>query len=219
MLTRAFAFLGTVLTAASPKRRLYDPHFDVLLPQMYRLLHGKRPEELLRRAQPLPGMRILDVGGGTGRILQHFPKDTLRVVVDPSWNMLRAAPADQVDWDRVQGLAEHLPFPKGTFHRVLIVDALHHFLEVERGLAEVWRVLAPGGRIIIEEPDITHPLGRLLPWLERLLLMRSRFLTAEEIQTCFPQALHWTVERQGIRMWVIVEKPDETGHPSEGPHG
>ncbi len=199
------------------RARLYDPHFDFLIPQLYRLMHGRRPEDLLRLAQVVPGMRVLDVGGGTGRIAQHLPAGAKAVVVDPSWNMLRAAPPN-ASWYRIQGLAEALPFPREFFHRVLIVDALHHFLDQARSLQEVWRVLAPGGRIIIEEPDITHPFGRWLPWLERLLLMRSHFLTADQIRERLPQARVVQVLRQGIRMWLVLEKPGGDV-PSEGPHG
>ncbi len=188
-------------------RRRHDPHFDFLVPWFYRLFHARRPEDLLRLARVEPGMKVLDVGGGTGRVAQHFPKDVLYVVVDPSRNMLRAAPRD-AHWCRVQARAEELPFPADTFHRALIVDALHHFQNQEAGLRDIWRVLAPGGRLIIEEPDVTTPGGRWLPWMERLLLMRSRFLTAAEIRAALPQAKVHHHSHRDIRMWLVLEKPD-----------
>ncbi len=187
----------------------HDPHFDFLVPWVYRLFHARRPRDLLHLVQVTPGMRILDVGGGTGRIAQHFPRHVTYVIVDPSRNMLRAAPR-QAHWYRVQGRAETLPFAEGTFHRVLVVDALHHFQHQELGLREMWRVLAPGGWLVIEEPDVTHPLGRWLPLFERLLLMRSRFLTAEEMRRALPQARVYHQARKDLRLWLVLEKP----HPS-----
>ena len=212
-----FGLVLAYLFRQGRRPRLYDPHFDFLLPQIYRLIHGRRPETLLKLAQVDPAMRVLDVGGGTGRIAQHLPPEATVVVVDPSWNMLRAAPSGAF-WYRLRGLAEALPFPGNFFDRVLIVDALHHFLDQTRGLREAWRVLRPGGRIIIEEPDITHPVGRWLPWFERLLLMRSHFLTADQIHQRIPQARVVQVLRQGIRMWLVLEKPGGS-RASEGPHG
>jgi hypothetical protein len=71
------------------------------------------------------------------------------------------------------------------------------------------RVLAPGGRAVIEEPDITHPGVRLVALGERLLLMRSQFRVPQEIRRLF-QACGGRVriERRAYTAWVIVEKPE-----------
>jgi len=50
---------------------------------------------------------------------------------------------------------------------------------------ELWRVLAPGGRILIVEPDIRKVYAKLIAIGEKLLLMRSHFLTEGEITSLF----------------------------------
>ncbi len=185
----------------------HDFHFDILVPQVYRLLHRRPPRGLARLREGLqPGMRVLDVGGGTGRVVQHLPPEVMAVVVDPSPGMLKAAPRE-AHWHRVRGLAEHLPFPDAAFHRVVIVDALHHFANQERGLKEVWRVLRPGGRVIIEEPDVEHPVGRWVPWFERALLMRSRFLPWHRIRDLFPEARLVALDTHFGFFRLVLEKP------------
>lgn len=189
----------------------HDPHFDVLLPWLYRWLHRRKPHRLLALAQAREDMHILDIGGGTGRVIRHFPKGATLVVVDPSRNMLRSTGVPTPWWLRLQGRAEALPFAPGSFHRVLIVDALHHFAYPEQGLQEAWRVLRPGGLLVIEEPDVEHPLGRWIPTVERLLGMRSRFFTVRELSALLPQARVVHVERQGIHVWLVLAKSEAQG--------
>jgi len=69
--------------------------------------------------------------------------------------------------------------------------------------------LAPGGRVVIEEPDITHLGVRLVALGEKLLLMRSQFRAPQFIQRLFQaQSGRVRVERQAYTAWVIVEKPE-----------
>ena len=52
----------------------------------------------------------------------------------------------------VRGHAERLPFPDGSFDRILVVDALHHFCDQREAIGDLLRVLAPGGRLLVAEP-------------------------------------------------------------------
>ena len=92
-----------------------------------------------------------------------------------------------VDGDFLEGARRHLdargasaelyqadvrdmPFPKGGFDVVLDFGTCYHIAEPERALAEIARVLAPGGRLIHDTPLgqlLAHPMrssGRFLPW-------------------------------------------------------
>ena len=62
-----------------------------------------------------------------------------------------------------------------------MVDALHHVLDQQQTGNELWRVLTPGGRLVIVEPDIHKFSVKMLALGEKMLLMRSHFLSGEEI--------------------------------------
>lgn len=180
-----------------------DPHFDWIAPLYERLVRPEPPEHLLEALALQPGHRVLDLGGGTGRVAQFLRAGQV-VVADLSLPMLRYA-RGKVQLQPLLTNAAALPFPAATFDRVLIVDALHHMAERTATLREAWRVLRPGGRLVIEEPDITHWVGRLVQWGERLLLMHSRFWTPEEIAHRLAPA-PTQVLRRGPFALVIAEK-------------
>jgi SAM-dependent methyltransferase len=108
------------------------------------------------------GMQVLDVGCGVGIDLPQLARrvgDAGRVIgleLDP--DLVRAArqaigaenrPALQV----VQGDAEQMPFTDVQFDRVRADRAVQHMERPERAIAEMWRVLRPGGILTLVEPD------------------------------------------------------------------
>jgi len=101
------------------------------------------------RALVEPGARVLEVGCGTGRWLELLAAEGCAVLgVDPSMRMLERA-ADRCGAGVVvRGAAEALPFRDGSFDLVLVVNALHHFVDPRMGLSECARVLAPAGRFL-----------------------------------------------------------------------
>ena len=106
-----------------------------------------------------------------------------------------------------QGESERLPFVSETFDRIIVVDAFHHLIDHWTAVRELLRVLAPTGRLVIEEPDVLHRGVRLVALAEKLLLMRSRFYSPEAIQSMFAgRGVHTRVAREGYTAWVIVEK-------------
>ena len=90
-----------------------------------------------------------------------------------------------------------------------MVDALHHVLDSRQTAGELWRVLKAGGKIVIEEPDIRKFAVKLVSLAEKLLLMRSHFLTASAIQNLFPypHARTRLVQENHI-IWVVIDKVD-----------
>ena len=77
--------------------------------------------------------RILDVGAGTG---SYEPADRFVVAVDASAVMLSQHPGPR----RVRGAAEHLPFPDAAFDAVMAIFTVHHWTDLDAGLAELRRV-------------------------------------------------------------------------------
>lgn len=103
-------------------------------------------EPLLRTARIGRGTRVLDVGCGTGELLEHLQdRGALTGGVDPAPRMVELARARAAGADVRAGDFEHLPFDDGTFDAVLAVNALQFAADQDDALAEAARVLAPGG--------------------------------------------------------------------------
>ena len=130
---------------------------------------------------PVKG-RLLDAGGGTGRISAALCPDVGQVfIVDFSQGMLQQA-RKKGNLELVRADVARLPFVDVSFERALIIDALHHFRRQKESIAEVARVLSPGGMLVIEEFDIRRWGTRAIALLEKIVLMGSRFPSPEEIQ-------------------------------------
>ncbi len=187
---------------------MHVPHFDFLAPIFDRVIAPPEAASLRERLRLPTAGRLLDVGGGTGRVAALLRPLVEQVVVfDLSASMLRRVHT-KCDCRPLQGCAEQLPFSKASFERVLIVDALHHFGDQCAAVAEIWRVLKPGGRLVIEEPDITRPVPKLIKLAEKLALMGSRFYAPPTlgamVTACGAAA---QVETDGLStVWVIADK-------------
>jgi len=112
------------------------------------------------------GMKVLDVGVGTGLVAAQAclltGNPALVTGVDPSPGMMAASklPATMV---LVEGRAESLPFPDNHFDFLSMGYALRHISDLGVAFAEFERVLKPGGRLCLLE--ITRPKNRLGRWL------------------------------------------------------
>ena len=183
-------------------------HFGLLAPFYDRFI-GPPDSEQLQQLLRLPtDGAVLDVGGGTGRVSQTLERlvGTL-VVSDESVAMLRQARAKALCCPAA-GEAERLPFATGSFERVLVVDALHHFADQRRAIAEMERVLRPGGRLVIEEPDLNRLPVKLVAVAEKVALMRSRFFYPHEIGRMMAACgLRPTIEGDGrFAAWIVGDK-------------
>ncbi len=185
-------------------------HFGLIAPLYDRVIRLKTAQKIVRLAGLPTEGRLLDAGGGTGRVTQELRHLVSSVVIlDESLGMLRQA-TNKGGLAVVCAPSERMPFGNATFERVLMVDALHHVANQRETIAEMWRVLKPGGRIVVEEPDIGQWTVRVVALLEKLALMRSHFLAPQVILEMFlkndPSA-QGRIEREGFNAWVIVEKP------------
>jgi ubiquinone/menaquinone biosynthesis C-methylase UbiE len=149
---------------------------------------------------------LLDLGGGTGRVSLAL-KDMVResLVVDVSRGMLRHAVGKGLP--TFQAPAESLPFSTGSIDRIIIVDAFHHFNDHQLVAIEVQRVLAPGGRILIIEPDIHKFLAKVIAVGEKVLFMHSHFLAGEDLAALF-SSTNMSVEvcYDKFNMYALVKK-------------
>ena len=100
------------------------------------------------------GQRVLDVACGTGVVAREFARQGATVTgLDLSEDMLSVARriSPEIDWH--QGDASELPFEDGSFDAVVCQFGLMFFPEREKSLGEQWRVLAPGGRLVVSVWD------------------------------------------------------------------
>jgi ubiquinone/menaquinone biosynthesis C-methylase UbiE len=138
----------------------YDPVLRVLLRE------EKTKRELVEQAKLRPGHRVLDVGCGTGTLailVKGASPETHVVGLDGDPKALavarrktaRAGVAVTLD----QGLAYQMPYPDASFDRVFSSLVLHHLTRdhKQRTLAEILRVLVPGGTFHLL--DFGRPVG------------------------------------------------------------
>jgi ubiquinone/menaquinone biosynthesis C-methylase UbiE len=173
----------------------------------------------LNHAALRAGEQVLDVGCGTG-VLTHLAAQAVgetgeAIGIDPGPAMIAVARRRSAASRARFRLAaiEQLPFEDRRFDAVLSSLMLHHLPpELKtRGLAEVYRVLKPGGRLVAVDLDRpAHPLGRLLfwPW-------RGTPMVAENLHGRIPEYLRAAgfapVEARGrwlgvLTLWV-ARKP------------
>lgn len=187
---------------------LFD-HFGFLAPFYDKLIKPKAPEYLWDFAElPTDGL-LLDAGGGTGRVAQFMLEKAAAVVLaDISMEMLSEA-GEKADFLRVCSHTEVFPFPDGNFARIIMVDTLHHVCDQPQTARELWRVLAPGGCLVIEEPDLRTFTVKLVAIAEKLAFMRSHFLAPLDIAALFdiPEAdVRIETGADNFNTWVIVRK-------------
>lgn len=187
---------------------LFD-HFDLLAPLYDKVIGSKDPVKIMEYGGfPVKGM-VLDAGGGTGRISQALSGQASQfVVLDLSFGMLTKA-VGKKGLTAVNSHTEALPFPDGVFDTVIMVDALHHVCDQADTARELLRVVKPGGCVVIEEPNIGTIIVKVVALVEKLALMRSRFLSPEKIAQLFAgQAVKTRIERESYNAWVVIEKGD-----------
>ncbi|MGH7500187.1 MAG: class I SAM-dependent methyltransferase [Longimicrobiales bacterium] len=145
-----------------------------------RWLERRRLDTLHTLAAPKSGDLVLEVGCGAGHVLERF-ENVRRIGVDMSEGMLarsRRRLGNAVDLAR--GSAGSLPFASATFDIVLCTEVLEHVADPAAVIAELVRVVRPGGRVIVSIPNEAN-IDRAKRVLRRTPLLRTwlRTLAAE----------------------------------------
>lgn len=183
-------------------------HFGFLAPFYERFIPPPdvaQWKELLRL--PVTG-NLLDVGGGTGRVSGQLRPFLGQIVIcDESPKMLAQA-QEKLPCCTAVSHAETLPFPDNSFDRIMVVDALHHFNSQRHAIAELIRTLKPGGRLVIEEPDLHTWHVKLIAVAEKAALMRSRFYYPEAVRDMVAaHGLQTHIKTDGrFAAWIIADK-------------
>ena len=134
--------------------------YDVMNDLMSAGIHRIWKEAMMDWLAPRAGQRLLDVAGGTGDIAFRFVKrapGASAVVCDMTQSMLIAGRqraeadqlADHLEW--VAGDAMALPFAANSFDVCTISFGIRNVTRIADALAEAYRVLRPGGRLMVLE--------------------------------------------------------------------
>ena len=141
-------------------------------------LHRVWKAATVAHAAVRPGMRVLDVAGGTADLSRQFARrvgptgEVWLTDINPS--MLAIGRDRLLDDGRPGPVvccdAERLPFPDAYFDRCVVAFGLRNMTHKDRALAEMTRVLRPGGRLITLDGVFTENQS----WLVRFLLKSDR---------------------------------------------
>jgi ubiquinone/menaquinone biosynthesis C-methylase UbiE len=169
----------------------------------------------------IESMRILDVGCGTGSLLVDLALsgatslagvDLAPKILDVAREKLSAAHA-KADL-RSADVEDPLPWPAGSFDVATLTGTLHHFYRPHDALREVYRILRPGGRLLVVDPCFVTPIRQLFNLYLRVLphdgdfhfysLPRAMSLVSNEGFRCADS------RRVGVWAYLLVAvKPQE----------
>jgi demethylmenaquinone methyltransferase/2-methoxy-6-polyprenyl-1,4-benzoquinol methylase len=147
--------------------------YDVMNDLMSGGLHRLWKAFTVAQSGVRPGQRVLDVAGGSGDLARAFAKRTGPTgevwLTDINREMLEAGRDRSLDGGRllptVQCDGERLPFRSNYFDCVSVGFGLRNMTRKENALAEMQRVLKPGGRLLVLEfSKVRAPLARAYDW-------------------------------------------------------
>ena len=207
--------------------RLFDDaaeHYE-WINRMMSLGSGEAYRRLaLERAGLKPGMRLLDIASGTGLVLRPASRRVgpggFVVGLDPSAGMLRQSQA-QVRLPLVRSRGETLPFASERFDFVSLAYGLRHMADLDTLFGECYRVLRPGGRVLILE--FARSRSRFGSLVSRLYL-RTLVPLLTRLGTRSPGAEHvmrycWDTVDQLVPSEVVLSSLRHSGFTGESRRG
>jgi ubiquinone/menaquinone biosynthesis C-methylase UbiE len=187
----------------------------------------ERLAKVLAYADIEPGMRVLDVGSGRGESLVWLARQGAE-----AWGLDYAADALRLTLEAVHAAdlrgsercrllaanARHLPLVSEAFDRALMLDIVEHLhpWELEQALSEVWRVLRPGGKLIVHTaPNLWYyrfgySTFRMAQRLRGVRLPRDprqryHYHTLVHVNEQSPLSLRRVLQRRGFRSRVWLQ--------------
>jgi SAM-dependent methyltransferase len=153
----------------------------------------------LRALLPPTGGRLIEVGAGFGRLAGEYAGYDEVVLLDSS-DVHVAAAREAVGGDTrfsvVSGDAYALPYPDGHFDAAVCIRVLHHFEDPGPALAEIGRVVRPGGVLVLEFAN-----KRNLKSIARYALRRQDWSPFEPGPVAY-RALHFDHAPVSVRGWL-----------------
>jgi len=158
---------------------------------------------LLKEFEIKKGDKVLDMGGGTGRLAREIAKkfQTEVTVLDISESMLKNAKKYPF-LKTILGNMEKTDFPSDSFDVIVCADAIHHFKNPEKTFSEMRRILKPEGRIYLEEFDIKKLKIKFLRFSEKYFLLEPGNFYS-------PKSLEKSLESHGFQGFFKFLSPTQ----------
>ena len=181
--------------------------------------------------------QVLEVGAGTGRNLPYYPPELARLVLsepDPHMRRKLLQKARALHWDQAEIMdasLEELPLRDDAFDAVVGTLVLCSVPRLDQALAEIYRVLKPGGRFKFLEHVAAEDRPRRLRWQHRVeplwkLVSGNCHLTRRTADAIVAAGFvivgikresmrkAWPLVRPTIRGTALKPKRDTSGHPT-----
>lgn len=199
------------MSTEQPDWNLIAEKFDLWLPYI-----APVGDQLLSRLGATPNEHILDVACGTGEpaltLARRLGDQCEIVCVDAAEGMVRAAKA-KADKQKLSGIrfdtmpAEELDFPDNYFDRVMCRFGVMLFEDPIAGLAEMWRVLRPGGSFSLAvwgEPEAQSSFGMIAEVFDPLLPDDKKTPFSKITSMGLPGALDAALQAAGFGVSTIT---------------
>jgi ubiquinone/menaquinone biosynthesis C-methylase UbiE len=206
--------MGDAGQVTSSAAEVYDEFF---VPALF----GAWAPRVVAAAGLRPGMRVVDVACGTGVLAVEAaaavtPGGAVAGLdLNPGMLAVAQRKAGGVEWR--EAAAEALPYDSESFDAALSQFGLMFFKDRKAAIAEMWRVLRPGGRLVIavwDSLDNTPGYAAVVSLLARLFgdaiadLLKAPYLLGD------PSALQALLERAGVERPEVQRMPGEARFPS-----
>jgi demethylmenaquinone methyltransferase/2-methoxy-6-polyprenyl-1,4-benzoquinol methylase len=196
--------------------------YDVMNTVMTAGLHHRWRARAADLADVGPGDSALDVACGTGdlaiELARRVGPSGQVIGSDFAEEMLQRARAKAPDLEWEWGNALELPYAGDRFDAATVGFGARNFSDLERGLAEMTRVVKPGGRVVVLEITTPHraPLSTFYSlWFDRVVPLIGRLTGEDEAYTYLPnsvkrfpgpEGLAAVMERVGLReiRWILT---------------
>jgi ubiquinone/menaquinone biosynthesis C-methylase UbiE len=165
---------------------------------------------VLMAFNPQDGTSILDIGCGTGILLQLLApsgKGLKLYGLDIAPGMVEVAQAKLGKAAEIrQGSASYLPYDDCTFEHVTCSTSFHHYPEPQKALCEMFRVLKPGGKLILLDPFTNGALRKVICAVLDTISRETgtNLFTREQMYQMFRAAEFCSIEQSTYLYYKLV---------------